>query len=960
MLSDYTGIAHDASSPSTADSPPLSASSTSLDSGSGRYQPGLILYPYRRSSTSSIPSPSLIPVCKGLGGDSKRSGRLFVDTKASLVNVSVANSPKPLSPTVMLDPLEPGKNEDKIRPNTKEILKLVEIPSEVVNAHSEPTVVVVRGSEDTAKLPHINKVPEPLSNPVTAVSNPLARTPIKESGFDDKTVPLDKAAHSCPNDLTVKKLKVIAKKHSAVSSLPIFERRPPSGDNSRVYMSKQALATIGRGFSMKPLRLGLKVKDTTKGSSAFKSGSAKPNEIKQTFTQYDLPETNAHSTSQTTSGSSSTANPGDVDPQSRPSMIESNNPSADDLPSIHLEATTRSDYSSQTIGGGFIVDGRSPLVKSTDSSPRDISDSFTLSDGGKSSPAPSVPIFKQRPSSGEWNRKDVFRRMSAMVQAPVIKPLGLKKASIELDLNQLGLDATRPASVQERLCRVNEGKCDLSQLNEAPTESNDIKPGQVKSSVTAAPDPPSITHDELVDLFDEVQGLYSASNAPKDPSSRRDDLIRDAFVLDGKVVPVSRSAGSRQDVSANHMFRTIEKNDEVPLKPAFKEWSPSWQDAFSKAMIIAGLAPIKPLRVKNKPKWLVKNPGEVKTSDTKTGGVDISKVKLGEVESGEARIDKVRSVKVESSIVQANIMEGLTATICEMVEVQPSDIQISPASPDTSPVKIGPVKVESVLGEHGYITGGANMSSPSGVPDLYVSAYEDCSQVVVKTQGRESRKEGLNRDFLHAYYTFRAPRPWPNQESRATEISSVLDPTQEAAVDPGAYSALIFDGQTDDNSTDLDEAQPNGSLTSAFDSDSDEDDDFDVHSDPFEYDLITWRSSQVPSDELLAGADDHDDGSDDSSDDYGTNPFKYDYHLDLPGNPNEIAPLTPVLGADSAVSSPESTPPTTPTSIDLPISLPASFGMTEKLVESPVPNEYWAWNDMDDMDDREGAIGTAL
>ncbi|KAG8716518.1 hypothetical protein FRC09_015657 [Ceratobasidium sp. 395] len=957
MLSDYTSIAHDPLSPSTADSPSLSASSTSLDSGSGRYQPGLILYPYRRSPTSSFPSPSLIPVWKGLGGGSKRSGRLFVDTKASLVNVSVADSPKPLSSTVMLDPLEPKKNEGEIRPSTKESPKLVEIPSEVVIAHSEPTIVVVRGSEDTVQIPHINKAPEPLSNPVTAVSNPLARTPIKESGFDDKTVPLDNVSHSRLNDSTVRKLKVIAKKHSAASSLPIFERRPPSGDNSRVYVSKQALATIGRGFFMKPLRLGLKVKDTIKGSGACKSESAEPNETKQILTQYDPPQTNVHSTSQTTSSSSSTANLGDVKPHGSSSTIESNKPSTDDLPSISSEATVRSDDFSQAVRDNYLVDGQSLPVNGAVDSPQDASDSFTLSDGGKSSPVPSVPIFKQRPS----------RRMSAMVQAPAIKPLGLKRASIELDLNQFDLGATRPASVQEGLSRVNEGKCDLSQLNETPTKLNDMKLVQVKSNVTAAPDSPSTTHDELMDLFDEVQDLYSASNAPQDPSGRPDDLIRDAFVLDGKVVPVSRSAGSRQDVSANYMFRTIEGDGEASLESAFKEWSPSWQDAFSKANLIAGLAPVKPLRVKNKPKWLAKNPGEVKTSDTKTGGVDISKMKLGQVESSEARVDEVRSAKVDSSIVEATIMEGFAATICE-VEVQPTEVQICPASLDMSLVKTSPVKIESAPGEHGYTAGGANVSAHPGVPDLYVSAYEDWSQVVVKIPGRKSRKEGLNRDLLYAYHTFRAPQPSPNQGSRGIEVSSVLDSTREAVVDPGANSALIFDGQIDDSSTDLDEAQRNGSLTSAFDSESDEDDDFDygrdyfdVDSDPFEYDHITWRSSQVLSGELLARVDDHDDGSDDGSGDYGTNPFEYDYHLDSPGSPNEITPLTPVLGADSAVSSSESTPPTTPTSIDLSISLPACFGVTGKLVEPPAPNEHWAWNDMDEMDDdREGAIGTAL
>ncbi|KAG8707208.1 hypothetical protein FRC12_024832 [Ceratobasidium sp. 428] len=988
MLSDHTSIAHDPSSPSTADSPSLSVSSTSLDSGSGRYQPGLILYPYRRSSTSSLPSPSLIPVWKGLGGGSKRSGLLFGETKASPLTVSVADSPKPLSSMVMLDPLgavEPKKKEDKTRPSTKESLKPIEMLSEVVVARSDldPATITVRRSEDMIKPSHISKKPNLSSIPAAAASNLSTRTVLNESAIDGKVVPSDKSPNLRSNDSIVKKLNIDGKKHSTASSLPIFERRPPSGDNSRVYVSKQALATIGRGFSMKPLRLGLKVKDTTKGSGAFKSESAEPNETKQLLIQYEPPETNVHLTSQTTSNSSSTTNSGSVNPHDSSSTVESDDPPTDDPLSTPSEATTRSGYCSQAVKASFIVDDQSPLVNDAANSPRDTSDSITLSDGGKAGPAPSVPIFKQRPSSGEWNRKDVFRRMSAMVQAPAIKPLGLKRATIELDSNQMGSGAARPASAQTIFPQTDESKRGLSQPSELPanpnealTELNNMKPVQVKSSVPVARDSSPTTHDELMDLFDEVQDLYSTPNAPKDPPSYPDDLIRDAFVLDGKVVPVSRSAGSRQDVSANQDFDTIEKEDE-----AFKEWSPSWQDAFSKASAMAGLAPVKPLRVTNKAKWLAKKPTEAEASDAKIGGVDISMMKLGEVESGQVRISEVRPLKAESCIVQATVIEGLAATVCGMAEVQSSEAQICTASPDGSLVEI-PVKVESVPSEHGSIAGGANTSTPPNIPDIYVSAYEDCSRVVVKTAGRKSRKEGINRDLLYAYHVFRAPQPSPNQEPITTNASSMSGPKPAAAVDPGFSSALVSRGRTDDSSKDLEEARPNESLTSAFDSDSDDDEDGDedgdeeedddddydfgrdyfvVESDPFEYDLIASGSSQVLSSELLAVLDDHDDDSDDDSDDYGTNPFEYDYHLDTPSSPNEVTPLTPVLESSSAVSSPESTPPTTPTSIDLLLALPPAFDVAGKLIESPAQNEHWAWNDMDDMDeDRECAIGTAL
>ncbi|KAG8791368.1 hypothetical protein FRC12_009361 [Ceratobasidium sp. 428] len=975
MLFDHTSVAHDPSSPSTADSPSLSTSSTSLDSGSGRYQPGLILYPYRRSSTSSLPSPSLIPVWKGLGGGAKRSGRLFGETKASPLKVSVADSPKPLSSMVMLDPLgavKPKKGEDKTRTSTKESLKPVEMLSEVVVARSEldPTTITVRRSEDIIKPSHINKKPTISSIPVAAASNLSTGTVLNESA-------IDKSPNLRANDSIVKKLNTDTNKHSTASSLPIFERRPPSGDNSRVYVSKQALATIGRGFSVKPLRLALKVKDTMKGSSPFMSESAKPTATKQSPIQDDPPRTNARSTTQTTSNTPSTANLGGVIPRDGSGTVESDDPLTDDPLSIPSEATTRSGYCSQAIRDSFIVDGRSPVVDSTVDSPRDTSNDLTLSDSGKSGPAPSVPIFKQRPSSGEWNRKDVFRRMSAMVQAPAIKPLGLKKASVELDLNQLSLGATRPAWVQEGFSRVNEGEVDPSQSsqalvksNEAPTELNDSsEPVQVNSSVAVPRGPPPTTHDELMDLFDEVQDLYSTSNAPTDPYSCPDDLIKDAFVLDGRVVPVSRSAGSRQDVSANHDSGAIEKEDE-----AFKEWSPSWQDVFSKASAMAGLAPVKPLRVANKAKWLVKKPTEVEASGAKIAGVDISTTKLNEVESGKVRMGEVRPLKAESCIVQATVIEGLAATVCGMAEVQSGEAQICRVSPDGSLVEI-PVKVESVPSEHGSIAGGANTSTLPDIPDLYVSAYEDCSQVVVKTAGRKSRREGINRDLLYAYHVFRAPQPSPNQEPVTTKPSLMSGPKPAAAVDPGSSSALVSQGRTDDSSNDLEEARPNESLTSAFDSDSDDDEDGDedddddydfgrdyfvVESDPFEYDLIASGSSQVLSSELLAGLDDDGD-SDDDNDDYGTNPFKYDYHLDLPSSPNEVTPLTPVLESSSAVSSPESTPPTTPTSMDLSLPLPPSFDVAGKLVESPAQNERWAWNDMDDMDeDREGAIGTAL
>ncbi|KAG8742370.1 hypothetical protein FRC10_001592 [Ceratobasidium sp. 414] len=75
---------------------------------------------------------------------------------------------------------------------------------------------------------------------------------------------------------------------------------------------------------------------------------------------------------------------------------------------------------SNNIPDGFVVGGR---VVSIDRSAGPRQDS--TSNDTKRSAAPSMPFFERRPSSGEFNRMDVFKRVSAVIQTRRVRPLRL-------------------------------------------------------------------------------------------------------------------------------------------------------------------------------------------------------------------------------------------------------------------------------------------------------------------------------------------------------------------------------------------------------------------------------------------------------------------------------------------------------------------------------------------------------
>ncbi|KAG9105373.1 hypothetical protein FRC07_009337, partial [Ceratobasidium sp. 392] len=441
MLHEHT---HTTRNPPSSPGPPLpTGSSTSSDSGSGRYEPGLILYPYRRGSSASISSLSLIPVWRGLGSGVKRSGRIFVETKASKIKVSVADISKPLSSTSSLDPpemsfgiIEEGvKDKDKARLEA-ENPEPAGVQTEVV-AHSdqEPaSTIVAYNLEATIVPPSTTETPSSYPTSKTAAHSALSDTPVDGLIVDDQVPLSGEFSHPRSNNSIIKVLKTGPKKPSAMQPFPIFGRHI-----SRLHVLKQTFATIGRSLPVKPLRLPEKVKETSKETCAFmleggrssvvQSGQGKLPEYKAGASQSDLVPANVRQPGGITPSNASLGSSilDDTDSPGGSSPTIPKDPGVGDLSSSPSELTIRPLFRGDVTRDSFIIDGESSLVNEPVNTGRDSSVNFiTSSDNGRNAML-SVPIFKQRPSSGEYNRKNVFRRMSALVQAPAFKPLGLKK-----------------------------------------------------------------------------------------------------------------------------------------------------------------------------------------------------------------------------------------------------------------------------------------------------------------------------------------------------------------------------------------------------------------------------------------------------------------------------------------------------------------------------------------------------
>ncbi|KAG8692202.1 hypothetical protein FRC08_009942 [Ceratobasidium sp. 394] len=155
--------------------------------------------------------------------------------------------------------------------------------------------------------------------------------------------------------------------------------------------------------------------------------------------------------------------------------------------------------------------------------------------------------------SGEDNRKRAFRRLFALVRALPMKPLGLEGTGFGSGSSAAKSQATKPNTIEGDLIQSSESPRSVIQPNEAPSNRSDPSdvhscPAEFGPIIVHEPPP---THAELMELFDTVEALYSALAAPEDSPTLPDDIIADAFVLGGKIVWVSKSAGSRQDVLAN-------------------------------------------------------------------------------------------------------------------------------------------------------------------------------------------------------------------------------------------------------------------------------------------------------------------------------------------------------------------------------------------------------------------------
>ncbi|KAG9086485.1 hypothetical protein FS749_003615 [Ceratobasidium sp. UAMH 11750] len=749
---------------------------TRLSSGAGRYEPWLILYPYRRHSMPTIKSATFPQVLDGVGG------------KGNLDR-------------------EP-------------------VPAPAVHAAS---------STGTLPTPEAS-----YSSPTPA----MATTPSKSLG--DTVVD-----GFCTGD----------------NVAPVGKSIGSRGENSRKYVLKQGLATIGRGLRIKPLRLRERIE------KALDSGVFKPRKAKSSVVEIELARLGGG------------PSPVEVD------SFETSVPRFRDANWNMGTWSAASPCKANCFCGS---NGAKPenreidapfsgtiLASRSTSRSRDTLVNINIGHGTERR-AVSVPIFEQRPLSGEDNRERVFRRMSALVRAPPMKPLGLKGTGFGSGLSAAKSQATKPNTIEGDLIQSNENPSSVIQSNDVPSNQsdlNDVHFGQVELGPVVAHEPPP-THAELTELFDIVEALYSAMPAPEDPPTLQDDIIADAFVLHGRLVRVSRSAGSRQDALSNVGAKNDRVNSAESQRVAFE------------------LPPVKPLRLKSKGKGLTTVPDGTKPNE------------------------------VEPSTAQGNTSEEgfVEARVCKSAELQSCEAQSGISAPEDVP----PVEAKLDALHSNSIADTANVPAPFIVPDLIVTSYEDGAKVAVKTPGRKSRKAGIDRKSLFAYHTFHAPRT--KKTTRASSESSPIS-------DPSS----VF--------TSTPEGESSGDMADAFESDEfDYDvDHSDAESDPFEYDHFLSDSSQVQT--SVVDPDD----SDEDEDDVESDPFKYDFILKLVDAESREPELE-----SSPASSPESTPPMTPTSMDSPLSSPSPLGLTDKS-SGPIDLETsWAWNSIDEVDDRDGAIGIAL
>ncbi|KAG9126201.1 hypothetical protein FRC07_004444 [Ceratobasidium sp. 392] len=811
MLHEHT---HTTRKPPSSPGPPWPISS---DSSSGQYEPRLILYPYRRGSSSSISSLSLIPVLRGLGREVKRSGRLFVGTKASKIKVSVADISKPSS----LDPPEIS-------------FGLIEGETKVV-AHSNPepaSTIVAHDSEATIMPPRTTETLGSSSTSDTAADGALSDTPVNGLIVDDQVPLPGESSHLRSNNLIITVLKA----------------GPKNGDISRLHVLKQTFATIGRSLPMKSLRLPEKVKETSKETRAFMSQGIKssviyfdPGELAEDKSGYirdNSVQTNIHQPDEVTPSEVLSSLPdlygANVPGGSSTAMPE--DPDVGDLFSNPSELTMHPLFRGDVARDSFVIDSECSLVNEpVDARQGSSSNSSTSSD--ICSAVPSIPIFKQRPSSGEYNRKDVFRKISALVQAPAFKPLSLKRTDIVPHWTRASSGADHASLSREVLYLADESESKTLQSNVPPSNSGVPGPSLLHSSATVSQSSSATTYEEITELFEVVEDLYPTPISPKDPISRPDDLITDADAITQEAAPVSRPAGSRPGISVNFNANNIEEN-EATLVSLFEEYLSSWQNAFGKASAMTELAPVRPLRIIKKAKRSARE-SSIKLSRFAMGEVKAEGIKRGDVERNNVKIGQIKSLTVESSIVKASVVKGgLVASICEVVDFQSIDTRAGLVDLEDQPGK-----VKSVAAGCESLNETTQAAELAAVLDLYVSAYEDLSMVIVRTPGRKSQREGLDRDLLYTYHTFRAPQPPSNQEPET--IQSPLDSS------PCFILAPVPDGQVDVSADRLTQPLTNEALIGTFwlDDSNDDNSDYsvdclDAESDTFEYNYITNESSQ--------------------------------------------------------------------------------------------------------------------
>ncbi|KAG8720437.1 hypothetical protein FRC08_000236 [Ceratobasidium sp. 394] len=743
---------------------------TRLYSGASRYEPWLILYPYRRHSMPTIKSSAFPQVLDGMGG----KGHLNQEP-APAPAVHAANSTNLPTPEV---------------------------------AHWSPT-------------------------PAMATIASSSRRDTLVDGFliDRANLEQGKLVHS----------------HLCLSS---SGGQQGNGENSRKYVLKQGLATIGRGLRIKPLRLRERIE------KALDSGVFKPRKAKSSVVEIELARLGG-GPSPVEVDSFETSVPRFRDANWNMGTWSAASPcKANRFCGSNGAKPENRDIDAPSSG--------SILASKSTGRPQVTSVDIDISNGSEHR-AVSMPILEQRPLSGEDNRKRVFRRMSALVRAPPMKPLGLKGTGFGLGPSAAKSQATKPNTIEGDVIQSNENPSSVIQSNDVPSNQsdlNDVHLGQVELGPVVAHEPPP-THAELTELFDIVEALYSAMAAPEDPPTLQDDIIADAFVLHGRLVRVSRSAGSRQDALSNVGAKNDRMNSAESQRVAFE------------------LPPVKPLRLKSKGKGLT----------TVLGGT--------------------KPNKVEPSTVQGNTSEEgfVEASVCKLAELQSCEAQSRISAPeDVPPAEAKPDAIHS-----NSIADTANVPAPFIVPELTVTSYEDGAKVAVKTPGRKSRKAGIDRKFLFIYHTFHAPRP--------------LSSNEKTTLAPHGDMANVLESDE-------------------FDYDVDH---FDTKSDPFEYDRFLSDSSQVQT--IVADPDD----SDEDEDDVESDPFKYDFILKLVDAESREPELE-----SSPASSPDSTPPMTPTFMDSPLSSPSPLGLTDKSF-GPIDLETsWAWNSIDEVDDRDGATGIAL